>query len=199
MPEFPRHVLEVLREPLETGRITLSRAARTVDYPARFQLVAAMNPCPCGDFGHPIRACRCGPDAIARYQGRISGPLLDRIDVRVEVPFVDAATLAGMTVGEDSATVAARIVAAHDRQRARQGCVNAALEGTALERHARPDPAGARLLETTMRRLAWSARAYHRVLRIARTAADLEDSEGIGAPHVAEAIGLRRAPFERPA
>ena len=192
LPEFDRRVLEVLREPLESGRITISRAARQADFPARFQLIAAMNPCPCGYLGHPRRACRCTREAVARYQDRLSGPLLDRIDLQIEVPPLDETELAARDEGEDSASVASRVSLAHDRQCARQGCSNARLEGRAIETHCLPDAAGTALLHAAIARFAWSARAYHRLLKIARTIADLEGAAQVTASHVAEAIGYRR-------
>ncbi len=192
LPEFDRRVLEVLREPLESGHITISRAARQADFPARFQLIAAMNPCPCGYLGHPVRACRCAPDGIKRYRDRISGPLLDRIDLQIEVPALNEHEIASAAPGETSALVAARVTAARDRQVARQGTSNALLDGRAIDDRCRPDPPGAALLQTAMARLGWSARAYHRVLKIARTIADLESRDEVTALHVAEAIGYRR-------
>jgi magnesium chelatase family protein len=190
--EFSRSSLEALREPLETGRILISRAARQAEFPARFQLVAAMNPCPCGHLGSPLRACRCTPDAVARYQGRISGPLLDRIDVQVEVPAVPPEALAALPDGEPSAVVAQRVAAARERALQRQGCANAALAGDALDRHAALDAAASKFLETASVRLGWSARSFHRVLRIARSIADLAAAETITVVHLAEAIQCRR-------
>ena len=191
-PEFPRASLEALREPLETGRIVISRAARQAEFPARFQLIAAMNPCPCGHLGSTLHACRCTADAVARYQGRISGPLLDRIDVHVEVPAVAPAALAAAPDGEPSARIAARVAAARDRALARQGCINAALAGAAIDRHCALDGASAAFLQNAAARLGWSARGFHRVLRVARSAADLEGSAAIGSVHLAEAIQYRR-------
>lgn len=193
LPEFDRKVLEVLREPLESGRITISRAARQTDFPCRFQLVAAMNPCPCGYLGHPKRACRCSPDAVARYQSRISGPLLDRIDMQLTMPALDADALATTHTGEASATIAARVARAHALQLARQGKPNALLSVSEIDRHCQPAPAAASLLRTAIERLAWSARAYHRVLKLARTIADLDNAAEIGSGHAAEAIQYRRA------
>jgi magnesium chelatase family protein len=194
LPEFQRVALEALREPLESGRITISRAAHRADFPARLQLVAAMNPCPCGHLGSPLRACRCTPDAVARYQGRISGPLLDRIDLRVEVPAVPPETLAAAPDGEPSATIAGRVAAARAHALARQGLPNARLEGAMLDRHAALDAATMRFLHAAAARLGWSPRSYHRVLRVARSIADLAASEAIEASHIAEAIQYRRGP-----
>jgi magnesium chelatase family protein len=197
LPEFDRHVLEVLREPLESGRITISRAARQVDFPARFQLVAAMNPCPCGYSGHRTRACTCTPAAIARYQERLSGPLLDRIDLRVEVPSLAERELLDAPGGEPSATVATRVLRAHRRALSRQGRVNARLTGADIDRLCRPSGAVRQLLHSASSRLGWSARAYHRVLKVARTIADLEGVDELGPAHVAEAIQCRRSLRER--
>ncbi len=190
--EFSRSALEALREPLETGRILISRAARQAEFPARFQLVAAMNPCPCGHLGSPLRACRCTPDVVARYQGRISGPLLDRIDVQVEVPAVAPEALSALPDGEPSAVIALRVAAARERALQRQGCANAALSGDLLDQHGALDAATSKFLQTASARLGWSARSFHRVLRIARSVADLAGSEAITLPHVAEAIQCRR-------
>ena len=192
LPEFPRAALEALREPLETGRIVISRAARQAEFPARFQLIAAMNPCPCGHQGSPLRACRCTPDAVARYQGRISGPLLDRIDVQVEVPAVPAPALAAAPDGELSAVIAARVALARDRAMQRQGCTNAALSGEALDLHCALDAGAAKFLQSAAARLGWSARSFHRVLRMARSAADLAGGRSIQTAHLAEAIQCRR-------
>lgn len=193
LPEFPRAALEALREPLETGQITISRAARRHDFPARFQLIAAMNPCPCGHFGNPLKACRCTPDQVARYQGRLSGPLLDRIDVQVEVPAVAPEVLSRSPEGASSDEVAQRVVAARARQRARQGRLNAELEGAALDQHATAEPAAQAFLQSACARLGWSGRAYHRVLKLARTIADLAEADHITSVHMAEAIQYRRA------
>jgi magnesium chelatase family protein len=194
-PEFPRAALEALREPLETGRITISRAARQASFPARFQLVAAMNPCPCGWLGAPAavgKACRCTPDAVARYQGRLSGPLLDRIDLQVEVLAAPAAALLALPDGEPSAAVAARVAAARQRQAARQGQPNALLEAGRIDEHGLLDEAAARFLRSAAERLGWSGRRLHRCLRVARTVADLAGSERIATAHVAEALQLQR-------
>ena len=192
LPEFPRHALESLREPLESGRIVIARAARSAEFPARFQLVAAMNPCPCGHWGSPLRACRCTPDAIARYQGRLSGPLLDRVDLQVEVPAVPPEQLAALPDGEASAVVAARVQRARAAALQRQGMSNARLEGDALDAHTALDPAASRFLQSAAARLGWSARSYHRVLRVARSVADLSGAARIDTAHLAEAIQYRR-------
>jgi magnesium chelatase family protein len=192
LPEYARAALESLRDPMETGRIVISRAARQAEFPARFQLVAAMNPCPCGHHGSRLRACRCTPDAIARYQGRLSGPLLDRIDLQVEVPAVPAETLSAAPEGESSERVAKRVAHAQALQWQRQGSLNAGLAGEALDRHAALGEAGTKFLQSAAARLGWSARSFHRVLRIARTVADLGGETHIGVEHLAEAIQYRR-------
>ncbi|MFA4970895.1 MAG: YifB family Mg chelatase-like AAA ATPase, partial [Sulfuritalea sp.] len=192
LPEFQRGVLEALREPLETGQINIARAARRAEFPARFQLVAAMNPCPCGWLGHPAGKCRCTPDQVARYRGKLSGPLLDRIDLMLDVPAVAEADLAARGDGESSATVRHRVTAARAVQIERQGKPNARLSPDEVDRHARPDEAGAQLLKQAMTRLSLTARAYHRILKVARSVADLAGSEQISSAHVAEAIHYRR-------
>src|SRR5690606_21948640 len=192
LPEFDRKVLEVLREPLESGRISVSRAARRVEFPARFQLVAAMNPCPCGYLGHPGGRCRCTPDQVARYRRRLSGPLLDRIDLQVEVPDVPQEDLTRAAAGEPSEPVRRRVTAARTRQLERQGKPNAELTPREVDRHCAPDSAGATLIKQAISRLGLSARGYHRVLKVARTIADLAGSPGVSSTHVAEAIGYRR-------
>jgi magnesium chelatase family protein len=192
LPEFDRKALEVLREPLENGRITISRAARQSDFPARFQLVAAMNPCPCGFLGHPSGRCRCTPDQVTRYRGRLSGPLLDRIDLHIEVPALPDSELIQEGSGEDSAAVRARVARARDIQILRQAKPNAHLAGKEIERHCQADTAALALLKQAIARLNLSARGYHRVLRVARTLADLAGEASLHAGHVAEAIQYRR-------
>ncbi|RZI60786.1 MAG: ATP-binding protein [Rubrivivax sp.] len=193
LPEFQRMSLEALREPLETGRVHISRSAHQAEFPARFQLVAAMNPCPCGHLGNPTKACRCSPDQVTRYQNRLSGPLLDRIDLTVEVPVLPPTILSAAADGETSAAVAARVAAARERAVRRQGCSNAMLAAGQLDGHLGMSPEGEAMLHRAAARLAWSARSFHRVLRIARTVADLADSDVITALHVSEAIQWRRA------
>jgi magnesium chelatase family protein len=193
LPEFDRHVLEVLREPLESGRITISRAARQVEFPARFQLIAAMNPCPCGYYGHRLQPCSCTPAQIAKYQDRISGPLLDRLDMRVEVSSLTDDELVELPDGESSAHIAQRVLHAFNRAIDRQGCANDALAGADIERLCKPEGAVKQLLHAASSRLGWSARAYHRVLKVARSIADLEDVDELATAHVAEAIQYRRA------
>jgi len=193
LPEFDRHVLEVLREPLESGRVAISRAARRAEFPAAFQLVAAMNPCPCGYAGDPSGRCACTPETIRRYRARISGPLLDRIDLQVEVPRVALAEL-GETApsGESSAVVRERVVAARSRQMQRAGKPNAMLGSRELRRDGALSVRDRALLERALDKLGLSARAYHRILRVARTIADLDDSDMIATPHLMEAIQYRR-------
>jgi len=192
LPEFDRRVLEVLREPLESGHISVSRAARQADFPARFQLVAAMNPCPCGYLGHASGKCRCTPDQVARYRRRISGPLLDRIDLQIEVPALAQEDLASRRWGESSAAVRLRVVAARNRQLERQRMPNMQLSTRDVDRHCLPDSQGETLLKQAISRLGLSARAYHRVLKVARTIADLAGVEAVTSAHVAEAIQYRR-------
>ncbi len=192
LPEFDRKVLEVLREPLESGRIVISRAARQAEYPARFQLVAAMNPCPCGYLGHPSGRCHCSAEQVQRYRARLSGPLLDRIDLHIEVPSLAGGLLQTAVDGEDSRTVRERVTAARARQLARNGQPNHRLGSRDIDRHCHLQADDARLLEQAINRLGLSARAYHRVLRVARTIADLADEADIRQTHLTEALSYRR-------
>lgn len=192
-PEFSRSALEALREPLETGRITIARAAHSTTFPARFQLIAAMNPCPCGFWGSTQRSCRCTPEQVARYQAKLSGPLLDRIDLHVEVPALPSQELLAQTAGEPSAAIRARVLQARERALQRQQCPNQMLQGEALDQHVQLDAAATELLRKAADKLGWSARATHRALRVARTIADLAGSERIASAHVAEAMQYRRA------
>ncbi len=191
LPEFSRAVLEALREPLETGRIAVARAARQVEFPARFQLVAAMNPCPCGYLGD--ERCRCTPEQVRRYQARLSGPLLDRIDMLLGVQPVDESTLMRRADGEPSAAIAERVARAHERQRARQGKPNAQLAPPEIDRHCALRDEAAALLRQVAHRQHWSSRALHRAHKLARTIADLNGEDTIGARHAAEAVAYRRA------
>ncbi|WP_372723399.1 YifB family Mg chelatase-like AAA ATPase [Immundisolibacter sp.] len=193
LPEFHRQVLEVLREPLESGQISIARAALKADFPARFQLVAAMNPCPCGYLGEASGRCRCTPDQVRRYRGRLSGPLLDRIDLHIELPPVaHELLLAQEHVGaETSATVRERVMAAHQRQLRRNGCLNARLDAAGLRRHCQLTQPQQEFLARAIAKLGLSARATHRVLRIARTCADLAGSDPLDLSHLAEALQYR--------
>ena len=194
LPEFDRRVLEVLREPMESRVIHISRAARQVTYPSHFQLVAAMNPCPDGYLGSNIaaRPCRCTPDQVARYRGKISGPLLDRIDLQITVPSVATESLRAAPDGETSSVVRDRVMAASHRQHGRQNKSNAELSATEVDTHCELDAHGETLLQQATARLGLSARAQHRIVRVARTVADLAGSERISVSHVAESIGYRR-------
>ena len=195
LPEFDRHVLEMLREPLEAGRITISRAALQADFPAACQLIAAMNPCPCGWHGDPSGRCRCSPDVAARYLRKLSGPLLDRIDIQIDLPALTPAELAARatTPGEPSAAVAARVALARTRQFDRQGKKNNMLTGRETDELCRPTDEGERLLREAGERFGWSARGYYRVLKVARTIADLAGDPLPNAAQIAEAIRYRRA------
>lgn len=192
LPEFAREALEALREPLETGWISLARGTRQARFPARFQLVAAMNPCPCGYLGHASGRCRCTPEAISRYRTRISGPLADRIDLKVEAPAPCDAELVAISDGESSGSIRNRVQEARERQLVRQGKPNADLGTREIEQLCTLDAAAEALLKQAIARLALSARAYHRVLRVARSIADLAARETIDAGHLAEAIQYRR-------
>ncbi|MDK4574322.1 YifB family Mg chelatase-like AAA ATPase [Kingella kingae] len=193
LPEFDRRVLEMLREPLESGEIHISRATRQATYPAKFQLVAAMNPCPCGYLGHPSKPCRCTPDSVKRYRDRISGPLLDRIDLTIEVPTLSAAELVSAQQGEDSATVLQRVLAARERQYARQGKINAALSSSELDQVAQIQSEAREALGQILEKLSLSARSFHRILRVARTLADLAQDDEVNRAHIIRAVSFRRA------
>ena len=196
LPEYPRNVLEMLRQPLEDRQITVTRARCSVEYPASFMLVASMNPCPCGYYNHPTKACVCSPGQVQKYLNRISGPLLDRIDLHIEVTPVDFEKMSDQRPGESSATIRARVIRARQRQEARYADVpgvhcNAQMTPRLLGLYARPDDKGLALLKNAMNRLNLSARAYDRILKVSRTIADLDDSEQILPQHLAEAIGYR--------
>src|SRR5436309_5646594 len=195
LPEFGQNVLEVMRQPLEDKVVTISRAQGTITYPANFMLVASMNPCPCGFFGDPIRECSCSASAIMRYQKRISGPLLDRIDIHVEVPRVDYEKLADKRNAENSITIRTRVQAARERQLERfkgtKMTCNAEMGPSEVRDFCKTDASGERLLKAAMQQLHLSARAYHRVLKLARTIADLAECEDIAANHIAEAVQYR--------
>jgi magnesium chelatase family protein len=195
LPEFERRVLEALRQPLEEGRVTVARAARTASFPARFMLVAAMNPCPCGFYGDTRRACRCSPPQIERYTGRISGPLRDRIDLVVDVPAAGRTHNIITTAEESSCEIRKRVMRARNAQRRRFDAapskLNCSMEGAALREHCGLGGESARLLEAAVQKFCLSARGCDRVLRVSRTIADLEDSPGIESGHLAEALQYR--------
>jgi magnesium chelatase family protein len=194
LAEHKRAVLETLRQPLEDGHVCIARASDTIEFPARFQLVAAMNPCPCGYLGHPTKACRCSPSQIRRYMGRISGPLLDRFDLTIQVPPVEREELARMQPGEPSASIAKRVEAARLRQYERlgDGHSNARMSTGEIEEFAKPDAEGLKLLDHAMKHFSLSARSYHRILKVARSIADLAHSETVVSSHIAEALQYRR-------
>jgi magnesium chelatase family protein len=193
LPEFPRAALEALREPLETGLITISRAARRSEFPARFQLIGAMNPCPCGYLGSTLKACRCTPDQVSRYQGKLSGPLMDRIDLHIEVPALPPADLMQAPPGESTSSIQIRCTEARQRAVERQGKANHALQGQEIDTHLMLDDAATRFLNVAATRLGWSARSTHRALKVARTIADLAGANSTQLTHVAEAMQYRRA------
>jgi magnesium chelatase family protein len=191
LAEFQAPVLQALRQPLETGRVSITRSGGSVSYPARFTLVGATNPCPCGWAGDPVRSCRCAPGAIDTYQRRLSGPLLDRIDLKVGVRRIKLETLASEPTGEASAPVRQRVVAARARQLARQGCLNAQLKPARLRQLAALEPASRRTLERWAEQRGLTARGFHRAWRVARTSADLDGAENICERHILEALGYR--------
>jgi magnesium chelatase family protein len=193
LPEFQRAALEALREPLETGSITISRAARRAEFPARFQLIGAMNPCPCGYLGATQKACRCTPDQVNRYQSKLSGPLLDRIDLHVEVPALAPAELVQGVAGESTQAIRARCTAARAVAMARQGKSNQALQGQEIDLHVQLDDAAVKFINIAAARLGWSARSTHRALKVARTIADLAGAPSVQVSHLAEAMQYRRA------
>ncbi|QKE65340.1 YifB family Mg chelatase-like AAA ATPase [Aquipseudomonas campi] len=193
LPEFDRKVLEVLREPLESGQIVIARARDKVRFPARFQLVAAMNPCPCGYLGDPSGRCRCSTEQIQRYRGKLSGPLLDRIDLHLTVARESTALHADPESGQNSASVAAEVANARQRQMRRQGCANAFLDLPGLRQHCPLQADDQRWLESACERLNLSLRAAHRLLKVARTLADLQELEHISRAHLAEALQYRPA------
>ena len=193
LPEFDRKVLEALREPLESGEIHISRASRNVVFPARFQLVAAMNPCPCGYYGHASKPCRCSVETIQRYRDKISGPLMDRIDLIIDVPQLQEHDLTSDKRPESSSVVRERVLRAHERQMQRQGKNNSALSVDDLEQLALIAAEAKLYLSKLMNDLNLSARSYHRLLRVARTCADLHANDVVETHHIVEAIQFRRA------
>jgi magnesium chelatase family protein len=190
LPEFPRHVLEQLRQPLEEGHVVITRSNGTLTFPARLMLVAAMNPCPCGFYGDPTRECRCTPGIIQRYLAKVSGPLLDRIDMHVEVPAVGFKELRGKSDGVSSAQIRERVEAARELQLNR-GFYNAQIPHSQLRQLCALDEQGERTLEMAVRKMNLSARAHDRILRVARTVADLDHSDKVSAKHLAEAVQFR--------
>ena len=194
LPEFRSDALEVLRQPLEDGVVTVSRVAGSVSFPSRFMLVCAMNPCKCGWYGHPSGRCKCSEAEVHRYHSRISGPLLDRIDLIVEVPALDYEELKRRSPAESSAAIRERVNAARERQRARftdKALCNARMQGKDLRQYCAPDAEGDALMKAAFDTMNLSARSYDRILRVARTIADLEGSDAIRADHIAEAIQYR--------
>jgi magnesium chelatase family protein len=191
-PEFSRMALEALREPLETGTITIARATQRAEFPAQFQLIAAMNPCPCGYLGSNVRTCRCTPDQVSRYQAKLSGPLMDRIDLHVDVQALVPDELLQAPAGDSSAAVRGRATAARQRAWERQGCTNQALSGSAIDTHVQLEDSASRLVASAAAQLGWSARGTHRTLKIARTIADLAGAAQVQVLHLAEAMQYRR-------
>jgi magnesium chelatase family protein len=198
LPEFERRVLEVLREPLEVGAITISRASRQAEFPAGFQLIAAMNPCPCGYLGDVFASCQCTADQVQRYRARISGPLLDRLDLQVCVPRLEFKSLREQRGGcESSKEVAARVKRTRELQIDRQGACNAHLDNAGVERYCTPNSAGLAILERAMQHFGLSARGYHRVLKVARTIADMSGQSRIDVAQITEALALRSLDRQR--
>jgi magnesium chelatase family protein len=196
LPEFHRSTLEVLRQPLEEGKVTISRASGTMTFPCSFMLVAAMNPCPCGFYGDPKRECRCSPGQVERYRQKISGPLLDRIDLHVEAPAVAYKELADTVPAESSSSIRSRIMKAREVQKhrfakSRKTTCNARMSHAQLKEHCRLDDRGNELLKNAMTDLNFSARAYDRILKVARTIADLAGSDSIAPDHLLEALSYR--------
>ena len=191
LPEFDRKVLEVLRQPLESKEIVISRASRQITFPANFQLVAAMNPCPCGYAFNQDSRCQCSPESIKRYQNRISGPLLDRIDLHIDVPPLQAQELQDNKPVENSETVRQRVITAYNIQIERQNALNMSLSPKQLEQYAPLDPPAQKMIELAQQKLNLSARGYHRILRVARTIADLNQSPDIQTGHLSEALSYR--------
>jgi magnesium chelatase family protein len=190
-PEFPRNVLEILRQPLEDSSVTIARASMTLCFPASVMLIAAMNPCPCGYYSDSTRECRCTPAIIQRYLGKISGPLIDRIDIQIEVPAVPYKELRSTATTDTSAAMRDRVGRAREIQRARGGYINARMPARMIRKQCALDESGERTLEIAMRRMSLSARAHDRILKVARTVADLDRSEPVTARHIAEAIQYR--------